>query len=126
MLNAQLFREDSVLMVTPIDEINLDDFEQIRHLVNPYIEEYGPLHGLLIDAHSYFSWEDFTNLLSQLHFINSYEKSIERVAIVTDNEILAFLPRLASSFINAELKHFIFQDREKARTWLRTGAEVLH
>ena len=60
-------------------------------------------------------------MLSHIRFVNHYEKKIERVAAVTDNGFLAILPKVADQFVSAEVRHFDYQDRDKALNWLRTG-----
>ena len=121
MIDAKLLRNDGILVVSPVDKLDSTDFEQLRLLVNPYLEEHGELNGLLIDAESFPGWNDFASLLSHINFINNYEEKIERVAAVTDNGFLAILPKVANYFVGAEVRHFGYQQRDTALNWLRTG-----
>ena len=50
MIKAQLLRDEGILVVTLVDILESNDFERLRLLVEPYIEEQGELQGLLIDA----------------------------------------------------------------------------
>jgi hypothetical protein len=124
MINAQLLPE-GILVVSPVDKLQAVDFERIRLLANPYIEEHGELKGLLIDADSFPSWEDFSSMLSHFRFVRDYQEKIERVAAVTDNAFLAILPMVADYFAAAEVRHFDYQDRDRALAWLRTGLKPL-
>ena len=121
MIEAKLFREDGILTVEPLDSLTEADFEQIRGLVNPFIEDQGHLRGVLIDAESFSGWEGFADALSHFRFINEYEKEVERVAAVTDSAVLTVLPTFVNYFVNAEVRHFNYVDRDKALAWLRTG-----
>lgn len=121
MIEAKLYRDDEILTVEPVDKLTEADFEQIRSLVNPFIEDQGHLKGVLIDAESFSGWEGFSGALSHFRFINEYEKEIERVAAVTDNAFLTVLPQFANYFVNAEVRHFNYVDRDQALAWLRTG-----
>jgi hypothetical protein len=76
---------------------------------------------MLIDAESFPGWDDFSSLLSHIRFARNYQHRIERVAAVTDNEFIAVLPKIANYFATAEVRHFAYQDRGKALSWLRTG-----
>ena len=125
MIHAQLLREKGLLIVSPEGKLQKSDFEQLRRLVDPYLEKHGRLNGLLIDAESFPGWEDFSGLLSHLRFIHSYEKKIERVAAVTDNRFLAILPVVADHFTAAEVRHFDYQDRDMALNWLQVGLQLL-
>jgi hypothetical protein len=122
MINAQLL-PDGVLIVAPTGELQAVDFEQMRLLANPYIEEHGDLKGLLIDAESFPSWENFSSMLSHIRFVRDYQQKIERVAAVTDNGFLAILPMVADHFVAAEVRHYSYQDRDRALTWLSTGLD---
>lgn len=124
MINAKLLRDKGILVVSPVDKLESVDFERLHLLADPYIEEHGDLKGLLIEAESFPGWEDFSSLLSHLRFINDYEKKIERVAAVTDSAFLTILPAVARHFVSAEVRHFDYEDRDKAITWLRTGFNV--
>lgn len=119
MIDAKLLRKDGILIVAPVCALERTDFEQLRLLVDPYIEEHGGLRGLLIDAESFPGWEDFGGLLSHLRFARNHEAHIGRVAAVTDSRILAILPHVANHFSSAEVRHFEYRDRDRALAWLR-------
>jgi len=121
MIDAQLLRNEGILVVAPVDRLQKADFERLRLLVDPYIEEHGGLTGLLIDAETFFGWDDFAGMLSHIRFAEDYQKNITRVAAVTDNSFLAILPMVADHFTDAEVRHFEYRDRDKALDWLRTG-----
>lgn len=119
MINAQLLRQDGILTVSPVDTLETTDFERLRLLVDPWIEEHGALQGLLIDVESFPGWEDFASMLSHLRFVQNYQNRIRRVAAVTDNGFLAIMPRVADYFVAAEVRHFEYRDRDRAIAWLR-------
>jgi hypothetical protein len=126
MINAELLRDDGILVVSPVDKLETIDFERLRLLIDPYIEEHGGLNGLLIDAESFPGWEAFSSMLSHIRFVRNYHEKIERVAAVTDNGFLAILPKVADHFVAAEVRHFDYQDRDEALSWLRTGSGGEH
>ncbi len=118
MIDAKLLREEGILVVSPADKLQPEDFEQLRLLVNPYIEEHGNLNGLLIDAEHFPGWANFSGLLSHLRFVQNYQTKIKRVAAVTDNGFLAILPNVAKHFVAADVRYFEYHDRDKALDWL--------
>ncbi len=121
MIDAQLLADEGILVVAPVDKLQATDFERLRLLADPYLEQNGELNGLLIDAEAFFGWEDFASLLSHIRFVRSYQEKIERVAAVTDSSLIAFLPKAAQHFVAAEVRHFRYQQRDAALQWLRTG-----
>jgi hypothetical protein len=124
MISAKLLRDEGILVVSPEDKLESSDFERLRLLADPYIEAHGELKGVLIDAESFAGWEDFSSMLEHLQFVHNYQKSIKRVAAVTDNGFLAILPMVADYFAVAEVRHFEYRDRDLAMNWLRTCIDV--
>ena len=124
MIKAELLREDGILVVSPSDTLEAIDFERVRLLVDPYIEEHGELKGLLIDVETFPGWENFSGMLSHLRFVQDYQQRINRVAAVTDNDILAILPQVVDYFAAAEVRRFNYRDRDLALNWLRTGINL--
>ena len=120
MINARLLRDEGILVVSPADKLDTNDFERLRLLTDPHIEKHGDLNGLLIDAESFFGWEDFSRMLSHIRFVRNYHEKIERVAAVTDNGFLAILPKVADYFVAAEVRHYDYQERDEAMNWLRS------
>jgi len=118
MIDAKLLREQGILVVSPEGKIQAEDFEQLRLLVDPYIEEHGTLNGLLIDAEHFPGWASFSSLLAHIRFVRNHETTIKRVAAVTDNGFLAILPNVAKHFVAADVQHFEYSDRAKALAWL--------
>jgi len=126
MINAQLLRDHGIRVVSPVEKLESNDFEQLRLLTDPYLEKRGSLQGLLIDAESFFGWDDFSSMLSHLRFVRNYHEKIERVAAVTDSGFLATVPKAADHFIAAEVRHFDYEDRDETLCWLRGGSGSGH
>lgn len=125
MTEAKLMREDSVLIVIASTAVEESDFERLRLLVDPYIEKYGTLNGLLIYIESPSVWADLSSMLSYFKFIDEHRQKIKRVAAVTDSSLLSMLPWLSDYFVDAEVRHFTYEDHLAALTWLKTGTASL-
>jgi hypothetical protein len=72
----------------------------------------------MIYSDSFPGWDDFDALLSHIRFIRNHHQTIRRVAFVTDSAVLTMLPRIASHFVVAEVRHFRHADRDAALDWL--------
>jgi len=121
MITTELLEKDGVLIVTPEEQLEADDFKQLAAKIDPYIDDKGLLHGLMIYVESFPGWEDFAALLSHLKFINNHHKRIEKVAVVSDSGLLTILPNIAGHFVNAEIKHFDYDKKDNAMAWLTEG-----
>ena len=118
MLNYELLPERKVLIVEPQAALEAADFERLVQAVDPFIESSGGLNGLMIYSDSFPGWDDFHALVSLIRFISYHHQAIRRVAFVTDSTVLTLLPRIASHFVAAEVRHFHHADREVALDWL--------
>ena len=119
MLNSELRKEDGILIVSPDEALQASDFEQLASRVDPFIEENGSLNGLMIYTESFPGWENFAGLVSHIKFVKNHHKQIKKVAAVTDSGIAPVFPKIASHFVDAEIKHFDYQDRDEAILWLK-------
>lgn len=119
MIEAQLFREAGVVEVFPSGALTAVDFEQLAALVDPYIESNGELRGLMIVADRFPGWDSFGALVGHIRFVRDHHRRIRRIAAVTDGAILSVLPALANHFVQAEVRHFPFAEREAAMQWLK-------
>ena len=118
MIAHELRRDTGILIVTPQGPLEKSDFEMLAREVDPYIEEKGGLRGLMIQAKSFPGWHDFAALVTHFKFVKDHHRRIARVAAVTDSGFLAILPSIAKHFVQAEVRHFDYADKEKALKWL--------
>ena len=121
MLSNELMLDEKILIITPEGSLEATDFERLAKEVDPYIEAKGKLNGLMIYTESFPGWENFAALLSHIKFVKEHHQNIEKVAAVTDSGFLSILPRVASHFVQAEVKHFSYQDKEVALDWLKSS-----
>jgi hypothetical protein len=120
MLKYELLRNESILIVEPEAPLETKDFKDLNCEVDPYIADTGKLRGLMIYTECFPGWENFAAFLSHLKFVKNHHQKIGKVAAVTDNGFLAILPRIASHFVEAEIRHFPWNDKEPAMDWLKS------
>jgi len=118
VIHPELLRDKGIVIVSPTGKLVKADFEQLTYLVDPYIQEYGGLNGVMILASDFPGWEDFATLVSHIRFVEDHQARIKRVAVVGDDDVLALLPKLADHFVDAEVQYFSFAQREQAMSWL--------
>jgi hypothetical protein len=115
--------EAGILTVEPRAALEVADFQRVTAEVDGWRESGRLLQGILIDAPSFPGWKDFEALLAHLRFVRDHHRSVHRVAMVTDTTAMALLPRLASHFVVAELRHFPANQRLAAVDWLEQPVE---
>lgn len=119
MIQHQLIDDESILIMEPQGPFASDDFKALAAEIDPSIERRGRLQGIMIEAKSFPGWEDFSAMMAHLKFVRDHHRLIRRVAVVSDSPVLAFLPRLASHFVAAEVRHFPHAELAGALEWLR-------
>jgi hypothetical protein len=123
-VNARLLHDDGILIVSASGRLETQDFDRLRLLVDPYIREYADLKGLLLDLKAFPDWEALIGMFSHIRFQHSGEKTIARVAAVSDNPAPALVPVFGDYFTTAEVRHFARRDRDQAMSWLHSGRQI--
>jgi hypothetical protein len=118
MIEAQLRRSAGILLIEPRGTLEETDFERLRLLVDPYVEQNGPLNGILFFANSFAGWEDLSAMLAHLRFLSDHREQVQRVAVLGNGLAQTLLPRLSEWFTSAEVRAFSFADRSIAEAWL--------
>ena len=121
MIKYELLRDRRILLITPDGPLERADFEQLAKEIDPFIAANGRLAGVMIHAKSFPGWESFGALVSHLKFVADHHREIERIAAVTDSGFLRIAPRIASHFVQANIRHFDFGEKDRALAWLETG-----
>ena len=121
MMRFELLGDRRILLITPEGPLEKADFEQLAREIDPFIAANGKLAGVMIEAKSFPGWESFGALVSHLKFVAGHHRKIERIAAVTDSGFLKIVPRIASHFVQADIRHFDFAEKDRALAWLETG-----
>lgn len=118
MINHSWHSDHSVLEVRPSGPLQVDDFHSLAAQIDPLISEHGCLAGLLINAQDFAGWKSFAALVSHCVFVRDHHSHIRKIAVVSDNALLGFMPRLVDHFISAEVRPFPASEYRLALDWL--------
>ena len=118
MLSLDLNKESGIAIIKPEGPLQESDFKRIANKIDPYIEEKGRLTGLVIYTESFPGWNDVGALIAHLKFINEHHNNIKKVAAVTDAQFMSIMPKVFDHFVNAEVKHFNYDDIDDAILWI--------
>lgn len=119
MLNYELNRAESILILKPVGPLESMDFEKVAKEVDPYILENGTIKGLMIYAKSFPGWDNFAAFVSHIKFVKNHHQNIKKIAAVTGSSFLSIMPQVANHFIKAEVRHFDYDDKDAALNWLK-------
>ena len=120
MLNYELNRTEGILILKPMGPLESTDFEKLAREVDPYIIENGTLNGLMIYIKSFPGWDKFAAFLSHMKFVKNHHQKIKKIAAVTGSSFLSIMPQVANHFMQAEVRHFDYDNKDAALNWLKS------
>lgn len=123
MIKHELLHDKGIVIITPEGRLETSDFEQLAATVDPYIETHGNLNGIMIHVESFPGWKDFAGLVSHMRFVKDHHRKVAKIALVTDSKAAAIAESLGSHFVNAQIRHFEFTEKDQALAWLRESQE---
>jgi len=118
MLSVKIDEKDLIAVLEPDGPLSESDFQSLANAVDPLIEKFGRLNGILIHTKSFPGWESFTAFYSHLRFVKNHHKNISRIALVTDSLMGMLAESVVSHFIKAEIRLFAYQDYATANEWI--------
>jgi hypothetical protein len=124
MLNYKLLSKEGILILEPAGPLEIADFENLAHEIDPYITEHGKLSGVMIHAKAFPGWANFEAASAHIRFIERHHQNIQRLAVVSDNSLFRELPKIATSVVHIEIRHFPESAYEDAMNWLRSDNEL--
>ncbi|WP_295799258.1 STAS/SEC14 domain-containing protein [uncultured Microbulbifer sp.] len=107
-----------ILEIRPVAHVNPAEFRALAAQVDPVISQQGGLQGLLIDARHFTGWQSFADLVSHCVFIRNQHRQLHKIAILSDNTLLRFMPQLLNHFVAAEVRPFRGSELQPALDWL--------
>lgn len=118
MLKIDINEIENYIIIKPNGKLSEDDFAALTNAVDDYINTHDKVPSLVIQADRFPHWEKFKAFTSHLKFVKDAQKIIPKVAIVSDNKVLAVLPTLAQHFVKATVRHFPDLKMEQALEWV--------
>jgi hypothetical protein len=122
MLKHKLLLPEGILILEPSSPLETADFEAVAHEVDPYLAEHDALAGVMIFAKAFPGWKNLEAAIAHLQLIESYHRKIKKLAVVSDNGLLAELPRIVAQLVHPDVKHFSESEYGDALSWLREAA----
>lgn len=118
MLNINIDEKNGIAVFTPSAKLSETDFTDAAGVIDPYVEKFGTLNGLIIATRSFPGWDSFSALLSHLTFVKNHHRKIAFVAIVTDSAVGRLAEHVADHFVSAQIKAFKYNELDSAKKWI--------
>ncbi len=118
MLKIELDEDVGIAILEPDGELSEGDFNAASQVIDPFLEKNNALRGIIIHVKSFPGWDSFSSLVAHLKFVKDHHKKITRIAFATDSPIGSIAEKVATHFVNAEIKNFDFDALEDSRKWV--------
>ena len=119
-MSFEILNADGIVIIEPSGVLEQTDFERLTKEIDDYINEKGPLNGIIIHTQYFPGWESFGAFTHHMKFIKDHHEKIKRVAAVTDSQFMSIAPMIANHFVSAEVKHFDYAEMDTAKKWIQT------
>lgn len=106
-----------MVRVRPTGRLSKDDFVRLADEIDPLIEKWGVLNGLVIESRDFPAWESVGALIRHVSFVSGHHRKIRRIAVVTDSVLGSIAENIASHFVSAKIKQFETSDLDVALGW---------
>jgi hypothetical protein len=119
MIIYTIMEEEGIVCIEPSGPITRPDLEALTRDVDGYIRRKGTIRGMIVHTRSFPRWRDPGAFLKDMRFVFAHQRSIRRVASVTDSKLLMIVHRIAHHVLFPEVGHFPYGDHEAALQWIR-------
>jgi hypothetical protein len=83
--------------------------------IDSYTAENGKRTGLVVCVKSFPGWESLGAMFAHLKFVRDHHRDIDRIAAVTDSELLRIMTIISKHLVSAEASNFL--PIKKQRRW---------
>ena len=118
MVNINLNKDLGYAILSIKGLIEVKDISHLTSEVDHYIEEQGPLAGLVIKITKFPGWENLDSFIKHFKFVKNHHKKIGKVAFMSEDNLITRFPELANHFLKAELRHFGDGKMDEAVEWI--------
>jgi len=110
--------EDKLTLVGVFGEFTVADYRQFEEEVGAQLKSQGRLN-LLIDLTGMLEYT-LDVALEDIRFAREHARDVGRIAIISNEDLVAWLALLTALFIDSDVK--VFDSEALAREWLDEGA----
>lgn len=122
-INVSVEENQRVVRVRPRGSLTKSDFLQLAEEIDPLIEEWGDLNGLVIESGDFPGWQSLGAMIQHLRFVSNHHRKIRRIALVTESPLGQLTEHITGHFVAARIKQFDPADLDIALEWAAKDAD---
>ncbi len=105
-------------LLEPAGKLTRQDFERLNEQFNAREGASGNIPNLVIHSRDFPGWTNFGALIEHLKFVHDHQKTIDKIALVSDARILDIVQHVARHFLAAQIRHFPATELTAALEWV--------
>ena len=113
----RLLPEAGVLVVEVTEPLRAQDFDALAATADSWLATHEALPGVVLHARAFPGWENVSGLLRHVRFVRDHHRAVRRVVLAVDSTLADPAPRVAEHFVQAELRHFRYDQLDAAVAW---------
>jgi len=121
MLRFERMDDRRILTINVEGPLEERDFQKFAEQIEVEDPAQDRPFRLMIRTESFPGWESFQAFAAHLKFVSDHHRQIERIAIVTESELLKIMPHIAGLLVHPKIRQFDLGEANEALTWLETG-----
>ena len=119
MLTYRIEEEERIVIIELSGPISRQELDALARDVDRSSRRWQTVRGLVVRTRSFPRWRDPVAFLRDMRFVLGHQRTIERVASVTDSKILSLVHRVLHHVLSPEIRHFAYRDEDAALQWMR-------
>lgn len=120
MFTETLTGHDGVIGIACEGKLTVDDLKRMHALLHERFV-VGKKPGLVVDLTGFDGYEGFSALREDLKLVVAHRNDFDRIAVIGDQEWIAWGTSLARAVTSGEMRWFVPRDRDAGAEWARRG-----
>lgn len=122
-IEIEIRKSENVFVLTPKGAIAAEDFENCASQLNSYINEHDAIPSLVFVVTGFPHWENFQAMNAHFRLVRDHHTIIPKVALVSDNKLLALARVFVDQFTGARIRRFPEYAIDDAINWAAMEAD---
>ncbi|MDG5786798.1 STAS/SEC14 domain-containing protein [Evansella sp. AB-P1] len=116
MITIKPKNKEAIMEVIVNGKITTEDIEEFEMIFKEKKENYGKIN-LLMEVHEIQGYS-MNAVMEDLKFSANHWKEFNKIAVITDKKWIGLGSKISNILPGVEVKHFDFDEKEKALYWL--------
>ncbi|MGI9399881.1 MAG: STAS/SEC14 domain-containing protein [Rhizobiaceae bacterium] len=116
-IEIEIRESENVFVLTPEGAIAEADFENCARTIDNYINEHDRIPSLVFSVSGFPHWKNFDAMQAHFHLVKNHHNIIPKVALVSDNKLLALARIFVDQFTGAKIRRFPEYALDDAINW---------